>query len=130
MTKNNNFFLFCCIFLNSNYTYRMIFQIRNGSFTFYRVFFIGLFLFMGVLGLGSGLMESYTDTRIFSVGSEFDNHALQLTCTIMGILGFCTAFMMIFLLREKRGIKFERRKQFKPVNFTDRRTSRDRRAEA
>lgn len=108
----------------------MIFQIRDGSFTFYRVFFIGLFLLMGVFGLGSALLENFTDTRIFFIGSEFDNHALQITFIIMGILGFCTAFMMIFLLREKRGIKVERRRQFKPVNFTDRRTSRDRRAEA
>ncbi len=108
----------------------MIFQIRRDSFTLYRVFFIALFLLMGFLGIGSVLLENYTDTRIFFAGSEFDNHALQVTFTIMGILGFCTAFMMVYLLREKRSIKIERRNQFKPLNFTDRRTSKDRRAEA
>jgi len=91
------------------------------------VFFITLFLLLGFVGIGSALLENYTDSNIFSAKSDFDNQALQATFIIMGILGFCTAFMMIYLIKERRGRSPDRRLQFRPFDFPDRRNNIDRR---
>lgn len=105
----------------------MTFQTRSSTFTIYRVFFISLFLLLGFIGIGSALLENYTNINIFVTKSDFDNQALQATFIIMGILGFCTAFMMIYLIKERRGRAPDRRIQFRPFDFPDRRSSIDRR---
>jgi len=91
------------------------------------MFFITLFLLLGFIGIGSVLLESYTDLNIFTAKSNFDNQALQATFIIMGILGFCTALMMIYLIKERRGKAPDRRIQFRPFDFPDRRNNIDRR---
>lgn len=107
----------------------MTLQTRSNTFTLYRLFFIVLFLLLGIVGIGSVLLENYTDFNIFTTKSNFDNQALQATFIIMGILGFCTALMMIYLIKERRGKQPDRRTQFKPFDFPDRRNNTDRRTE-
>ncbi len=105
----------------------MTYQTRSDTFTLYRAFFIGLFLMLGIIGIGSVLLENYTELNVFFAASEFDKQALQATFLIMGILGFCTALMMIYLIKERRGGIIDRRVEFKPVDFSDRRSSTSRR---
>ncbi len=105
----------------------MAYQTRSDTFTLYRAFFIGLFLMLGIIGIGSVLLENYTDLNVFFAASDFDNQALQATFIIMGILGFCTALMMIYLIKERRSGKFDRRIQFQPLDFPDRRSNTSRR---
>ncbi len=105
----------------------MAYQTRSDTFTLYRAFFIGLFLMLGIIGIGSVLLENYTELNIFFATSDFENQALQATFIIMGILGFCTAFMMIYLIKERRSRNSDRRTQFEPVDFPDRRSDTNRR---
>jgi hypothetical protein len=50
------------------------------------------------------------------------------TSSIIGTLGLFMAFIMIFLMREKRGFIADRREINKPLDFVDRRSNTDRRS--
>jgi len=73
-------------------------------------------------------MEYYADINIIALESEIDKQALFAVSSIMGALGFFTAFLMIYLMREKRGYASDRRKLSRPLDFTDRRSNTDRRS--
>ena len=100
---------------------------HNSVFTVYRTLFIIFFLLLGVAGIGSVIIENYTDIVIFNAKSGFDKQTLQTISLTIGILSLCAAFLVIFLAKERRCEKTDRRMQFRPVNFTDRRNDLDRR---
>ena len=107
----------------------MLFQIRTNLFFYYRLFFIFLFLLLGTSGVGVVVLESFTSVDVFAAESEFDKKALHTTSLVMGALGFTVAFIMIYLMREKRGITTDRRQLSRPLDFADRRSNLDRRSE-
>ncbi len=82
---------------------------------------------LGIIGVGSVLLENYTELNVFFAKTEFDKKALQATFLVMGILGFCTAFIIFYLIKERRGGIIDRRMEFKPVDFSDRRSNTSRR---
>jgi cell division protein FtsW (lipid II flippase) len=107
----------------------MVFQIRTNLFFYYRLFFIILFLLLGVSGIGIVALESYTSVDIIVTETDFDKKALHTTSLVMGALGFTVAFIMVFLMREKRNSTPDRRQLYRPLDFPDRRSSLDRRNE-
>ena len=107
----------------------MLFQIRKNLFFYYRVFFIFLFILLGASGVGIVVLEYFTIVDIFAAESEFDKKALHTTSLVMGALGFTVAFIMIYLMREKRDSTPDRRQLSRPLDFADRRSSFDRRSE-
>ncbi len=105
----------------------MTLSTHNSVFTSHRTLFITLFLLLGIAGIGSVILENYTDIAIFNSNSSFEIKTLQTISLTIGILSFCAAFLVIFLAKERRCEKTERRLQFRPVNFADRRNDLDRR---
>ena len=101
----------------------------NISFLYYRLFFITLFLLLGVSTVGIVMLEQYAGINIIITESKTEKQALHVALSIMGILGFSTAFIMIYLMRERRHSAPDRRQQLIPVDFTDRRINIDRRTE-
>ena len=106
----------------------MLFQTRSNTLFYYRLFFVALFLLLGVSGTGIVVLEYYAGIDIIPTETAIDKHALFTTLSVMGALGFFTAFIMIFLMREKRGSDSDRRKLSKPLDFFDRRSKTDRRS--
>jgi hypothetical protein len=71
----------------------------------------------------------YADINIVTTESAFDEKALHTTLLVMGTLGIMVASMMLFLMREKRGNRNDRRKSSQPFNYANqRRYVSDRRA--
>ena len=107
----------------------MLFQIRSNLFLYYRLFFIALFLLLGISGVGIVVLESYKDISIIVTETDFDKKALHTTSLVMGTLGFIVTFIMVFLMKERRDSNFDRRTLSKPLYFSDRRSNLDRREE-
>jgi len=105
----------------------MSFQIRSSSITYYRLFFIALFIATGIIGLGVALLENFMVIEVFTTVSEADKEALISVSTVMGIIGISLASLMIFLMQERRDTKVDRRKYAKSVDFSERRGYSDRR---
>jgi len=108
----------------------MLFRIRTNLDLYYRLFFLGLFLLMGISGLGVVLLENYAGLSIIPIEYEVEKKALHATLTAMGLFGTCTASLMIYFMREKRRADAERRRRSTPVNFTDQRVNIDDRRSA
>ncbi|MFV2004975.1 MAG: hypothetical protein ACC650_07185 [Gammaproteobacteria bacterium] len=106
----------------------MLLRTRTNIFFYYRLFFIALFLLLGISGTGIVVLDYYAGITIIETGSPFDKQALFATLSIMGTLGFFMAFIMIFLMREKRDSIADRREISKPLDFIDRRSNIDRRS--
>ena len=100
---------------------------RNSVFTIYRTIFIILFLLLGIASIGSVILENYTEFAIFNSKSSLDKQTLQTVSLAIGILSVCAAFLVIFFAKERRSDETNRRLQFRPMNFTDRRNDLDRR---
>ncbi len=107
----------------------MLFQTSSNSLFYYRLFFITLFLLLGIFGTGVVALEYYAGINVIATESETDKQALFATSSIMGALGFFTAFIMIYLMREKRESVSDRRKINRPLDFINRRSDIDRRSE-
>ena len=106
----------------------ILFHLRsNISLLYYRLFFVALFLLMGFSTLGIVLLEQYASINIITTESEAEKQALHVALSIMGILGNTTAFIMIYLMRERRHSGPDRRQQSMHTDFSERRTSTDRR---
>jgi len=106
----------------------ILFHIRfNISLLYFRLFFIALFLLLGVSTVGIVVLEQYAGINIIITESAIDKEALHVGLSVMGILGISTASIMIYLMREKRHPGPDRRQQSIPVDFTDRRKNIDRR---
>lgn len=106
----------------------ILFHIRsNVSLLYYRLFFIALFLLLGFSTVGIVVLEQYAGINIIITESEIDKKALHVALSLMGILGISTAFIMIYLMRERRQSAPDRRQQSLPTNFTDQRINIDRR---
>ncbi len=107
----------------------MSYEIRSNLFLYYRFFFIALFLLLGISCIGTVALGHYADIDIVTTESEFDKNALHTTLLVMGTLGIMVASMMLFLMREKRGNRNDRRKSSQPFNYANqRRYVSDRRA--
>jgi hypothetical protein len=107
----------------------MLFQVRTNLFFYYRLFFIILFLLLGVSGIGIVVLESYTSIDIITTETDFDKKALHITSLLMGAPGLIVAFIMVSLMREKRNSTPGRRQLSRPLDFPDRRSNLDRRSE-
>ena len=107
----------------------MLFQIRTNLCFYYRLFFIFLFLLLGISGVGIAVLEYFTSIDIFAAESEFDKEALHTISLVMGVVGFAVACIMIYLMREKRSSISDRRQLSRPLDFADRRTNLNRRSE-
>ena len=83
---------------------------------------------MGISGVGIVVLDYYAGITVIETDSAFDKQALFTTLGIMGALGFFTAFIMIYLMREKRGAITDRRQVNRPLDFIDRRSNTDRRS--
>ena len=105
----------------------MLLYIQSKSFFCYRVLFVALFLLMGIACLGVFSLQQLFDYNLVITGSETGNEALLATLCFMGVLGFLTASMMIYLMREKRQPASDRRQISKSVSFSERRTGANRR---
>jgi hypothetical protein len=106
----------------------MLLRTRTNIFFYYRMFFIALFLLLGISGTGIVVLDYYAGITIIETDSPFDKQALFATSSIIGTLGLFMAFIMIFLMREKRGFIADRREINKPLDFVDRRSNTDRRS--
>ena len=106
----------------------MLFQTHSNLVFYYRLFFVALFLLLGVAGTGIVVLEYFAGINIIKTETTIDKQALFATSSVMGTLGFLTAFIMIFLMREKRGSTTDRRQFNKPLDFIDRRLDTDRRS--
>lgn len=73
----------------------MLFQIRTNLFFYYRLFFIILFLLLGISGIGIVVLESYTSIDIIATETDFDKKALHTTSLVMGAPGLTVAFIMV-----------------------------------
>jgi hypothetical protein len=82
---------------------------------------------LGIAGLGIVALENYAGISIISTQSEIDREALLLTLSIFGFLGLSTAFIMMYLMRERRNIDTDRRRFSVAEQSTDRRVNIDRR---
>ena len=108
----------------------ILFHIRsNISLFYYRLFFIALFLLLGISAVGTVVLEQSSGINIINTESEVDKKALHVALSIMGTLGISTAFIMIYLMRERRRSGPDRRQQSRSTDFNNRRIKTDRRAE-
>ena len=106
----------------------LLFHIRfNVSLLYFRLFFITLFLLLGVSTVGIVVLEQYAGINTIITESKTEKQALHVALNIMGILGISTAFIMTYLMRERRHSAPDRRRQSIPTDFTDRRVNIDRR---
>jgi hypothetical protein len=106
----------------------MQFKTHSTIIEYYRLFFIVLFLLLGISGTGITVLDYYTGVDIIPINTIADKQALFATSSVMGGIGFFTAFIMIYLMREKRKTTFDRRMINKPLDFIDRRSNKDRRS--
>jgi len=105
----------------------MSLYIQSKLFFSYQVLFVALFLLMGVACLGVVSLQQLFDYNLVTTGADADNEALLATFGFMGVLGLLIAFIMIYLMREKRQSSSDRRQIFTPVSFSERRIQNDRR---
>jgi len=105
----------------------MPYQIRSNSFTFYRLFFVALFLLMGFVGLGTVVLENYTGIEIIMADSDVEKQAIEATLTVMGLLGFFVAGVVVYLMQERRYHDLDRRRHDRSIDRPDRRRADDRR---
>ena len=105
----------------------MLFHIRKNISIYYRLFFVTLFLVFGLSAMGIVLLESFADISIISTESEIDKKFLYATLSMLGFSATCTAFLMIYFMREKRHSYFDRRQQSSSSGFPGRRSNIDRR---
>jgi len=104
----------------------MLFHIRSNMTLYYRLFFIALFLLLGISAVGIVALENYAGISIIITESEIDKKALHATLSTMGAFGIATAFIMIFLMRERRRSDPDRRHKSTSIEL-DRRINIDRR---
>ena len=101
---------------------------QSKSFYYYRLIFVFLFLLMSFACIGIVALEQFAGFNLLDAGNDIDKEALFVTLIFMGALGFFTAFIMLYLMRERRGPVFDRRQFSMSVSFADRRCEPDRRA--
>ncbi|MCK5395072.1 MAG: hypothetical protein KAJ32_03725 [Gammaproteobacteria bacterium] len=106
----------------------MLIQIHSNLFLYYRLFFIALFLLLGISGVGIVVLEYYAGIDVVTIDSEFEKEALYTTSVVIGILGLTVALIMIFLMQERRSSTSDRRQLARSLDFPDRRSSTDRRS--
>lgn len=105
----------------------MILKIRSNLFTIYRLFFIALFILMGITCIGIALLDNYAGIHIILTLSENDKQGMLAALTIVGVISLFVATTMIYLWQERRGDKIERRQYAQAVEFPERRSYEDRR---
>jgi hypothetical protein len=105
----------------------MRFHIQSNISLYYRLLFVGLFFVLGVASLGVVFLENYAAVTIVDTISDLDRNAIHSILIVMGILGICTAGIIVYLMQEKRNSVSDRRKVSQPTDFKDRRTNIDRR---
>ena len=105
----------------------MFYPTHSKLLYFYRLFFITLFLLLGITGAGILLLECVAGIDVISTESDIDEQALYVSCGFMALFGLITAFIMIYLMKEKRKASIDRRRHDQPLDFTDRRSNIDRR---
>ena len=105
----------------------MFYYTRSKLLFYYRLFFIALFLVLGISGIGIVVVEYFAGIRVITTENYAYANALYATSGFMGILGLVTATAMIYLMREKRSDSADRRQIDRPLDFPDRRTAIERR---
>jgi len=105
----------------------MSFQFRKNIFIYYRLLFISLFLLLGLTCVGIVISADAFGVEFIHTETDFERDALHTTLLVMSALGFIVAASMVFLLRERRHAKPDRRAQSRPLDFADRRENIDRR---
>jgi len=106
----------------------MFITIRKNSVPYYRLFFITLFLFIGLAGIGCAALYYFTSISLFATVSDIDQQALHATSFAVGSICFLNASLMTYLLKEKRTPHSERRQNSQSIHFRDRRRLADRRS--
>jgi len=102
--------------------------IQSKSLLSYQVLFVALFLLLGLTCLGVVSLQQLFGYNLVTIGADAENEALLATLGFMGVLGLSIAFMMIYLMREKRITSSDRRQVSAPVSFNERRIRTERRA--
>jgi hypothetical protein len=105
----------------------MFYPAHSKLLYFYRLFFIALFLLIGITGTGILLLECVAGIDIISTERAIDEQALYVSCGFMALFGLITALIMIYLMQEKRKTSIDRRRHDQPLSFADRRSNIDRR---
>ena len=103
-------------------------KLRSTSITVFRLFFIFLFLLLGITGIGIILLEQYAGISIIVTESEVDRKALYAASTFIGVFGLSTSSLMFYLMRERRDPDFKRRYRPKLLDFPNRRQDSNRRS--
>ena len=106
----------------------MFINIRKNSVPYYRLFFINLFLFIGLAGISCAALYYFTGISLFATASEIDQQALHATSFAIGLICFLNAGLMTYLLKEKRSPHSDRRQNSQSIHFRDRRRLADRRS--
>jgi hypothetical protein len=106
----------------------MIIKLRSNSVTALQLFFVALFLFMGIAGIGIILLEQYAGISIITTQLDINRKAFYAALSFIGIFGLFTSSLMIYLMQERRDSGFDRRQQPEQLDFADRRGNSDRRS--
>jgi len=106
----------------------MSLKIRPASFTLYRITFVALMFAIGIICLGTMLLETYTEIRIIDLEPGIDYDAILATSGVAGFLGLASGCMMYLLMLDRRTVRKDRRQHQQDIGFPDRRTRPDRRS--
>jgi hypothetical protein len=68
--------------------------LRSSSYLYYRLFFVALFLLLGFSSVGIVSLEHYADIDLIATDSETEKRALNVTLSIMGVLGITMALII------------------------------------
>ena len=103
-------------------------KVRSNSVTAFRLFFVALFLIMGIAGIGIIVLEQYAGISIISTQLEIDRKAVYAASSFIGVFGLFTSLLMIYLMQDRRNSDFDRRQRAKRLDFSDRRGNSERRS--
>lgn len=103
-------------------------KFRSNSITIFRLFFIILFLLLGIAGISIILLEQYAGISIIVTESEVDRKALFAASSFIAVFGLSISSLMFYLMLERRDPAFDRRQQPKQLDFPNRREDSDRRS--
>ncbi|MFK5893705.1 MAG: hypothetical protein QM504_10840, partial [Pseudomonadota bacterium] len=95
--------------------------------TLYRIFFISMFLLLGLTGVGMFFFELFVKTSVFFTEPEVVQQALHITALVIGAAELVSGGLMFYLLQEKRNTNVDRRQHSIVYAFPERRTVSNRR---
>ncbi len=107
----------------------MSYKSRPIKFTYYRLFFVVLLFSVGLICLAQLLIESIYGVSLITPELQSDHDAILVGTVICGLLSMMFGVIMLRLLIDRRMQNNDRRRRQVPIDFQDRRSGQDRRAE-